>query len=81
MARTNVVNSATNQFFINVKDNTFLDHKDQSAARFGYCVFGKVTDGLGVVDKIKKVKTGSRAYFRDLPVENVTIKEIVRVKE
>jgi peptidyl-prolyl cis-trans isomerase B (cyclophilin B) len=78
MARTNIVDSATSQFFINVKDNTFLDHKDKSAQRFGYCVFGKVIDGMDVVDKIKNVKTGTKGYGRDVPVEPVLIKEIVR---
>ena len=81
MARTNIVDSATSQFFINVKDNTFLDHKDNSAQRFGYCVFGKVIDGMDVVDKIKNVKTSVKGYSRDVPVETVTIKEIVRVKK
>jgi len=78
MARTNIVDSATSQFFINVKNNTFLDHKDQSAQRFGYCVFGKVIDGMDVVDKIKNVKTGKKGYSRDVPVQPVFIKEIVR---
>ena len=81
MARTNIVNSATSQFFINVKDNTFLDHKDNSARNFGYCVFGKVIDGMDVVDKIEKVRTSVKGYSRDVPVETVTIKEIVRVKK
>ena len=81
MARTNIVDSATSQFFINVKDNNFLDHKDESARRFGYCVFGKVIDGMDVVDKIKNVKTSVKGYSRDVPVETVMIKEIVRVKK
>ncbi len=81
MARTSVVDSATNQFFINVKDNAFLNHKDRSAQRFGYCVFGEVIDGMDVVDKIKNVKTVSHSYFRDIPAENIVIKEIVRVPE
>ena len=81
MARTNVVDSATSQFFINVRDNTFLDHKDNSAQRFGYCVFGKVIGGMDVVDKIKNVRTTTRGYSRDVPVEPVVIKEIVRVKK
>jgi peptidyl-prolyl cis-trans isomerase B (cyclophilin B) len=78
MARTNIVDSATSQFFINVKDNKFLDHKDNSARRFGYCVFGKVVDGMDVVDKIRNVKTGTKGYSRDVPVKPVFIKEIVR---
>lgn len=76
MARTNRVDSATSQFFINVKDNNFLDHKDHSAQRFGYCVFGKVIDGMDVVDKIDSVKTGQYGYFRDVPVKSVIIKDI-----
>jgi cyclophilin family peptidyl-prolyl cis-trans isomerase len=81
MARTSVVNSATAQFFINVVDNSFLDHKDETADGFGYCVFGKVVDGMDVVDKIKSVKTGSRGPFRtDAPMDDVVILEISRVK-
>jgi peptidyl-prolyl cis-trans isomerase B (cyclophilin B) len=81
MARTPAVNSATAQFFINVLDNAFLDHKDESAAGFGYCVFGKVVDGMDVVDKIKAVKTGGRGQFRsDVPMDDITILEISRVK-
>src|SRR6185295_8647090 len=67
MARTNVVDSATAQFFINVKDNTFLNHKDDSNAGFGYAVFGKVVEGMDVVHKIENVKTKSG----DVPVETV----------
>jgi cyclophilin family peptidyl-prolyl cis-trans isomerase len=81
MARTSVINSATAQFFINVLDNAFLDHKDSSVQGFGYCVFGKVVDGMDVVDKIKSVKTGGRGPFRsDVPIVDVEIKEISRVK-
>jgi len=78
MARTNIVDSATSQFFINVKDNNFLDHKDKSARNFGYCVFGKVIDGMDVVDKIQNVKTGKSGYTRDVPLQPVIIKEIAR---
>lgn len=77
MARTHIINSATNQFFINLKDNTFLDYKD--ARNFGYCVFGKVIKGMDVVDKIAKVKTVHKRGYRDIPEEAVTIKEIVKV--
>lgn len=80
MARTNVVNSATNQFFINVKDNTFLNHRNKSARGYGYCVFGKVIGGMDVVDKIRNVETTSRGMYRDVPKEPVVIKEIVRIK-
>ena len=81
MARTSIVDSATCQFFINVTDNYFLDHKDKSAQRFGYCVFGKVIDGMDVVDKIRNVKTSTKGYNRNVPVETVMIKEIVRAKK
>jgi cyclophilin family peptidyl-prolyl cis-trans isomerase len=73
MARTNVVNSATSQFFINVADNAFLNHRDNTPQGFGYCVFGKVTAGKDVVDSIAKVPTGNKAGFNDVPTETVTI--------
>ena len=76
MARTMVVDSATCQFFINLKDNGFLDHRAPNPQLFGYAVFGHVTKGMEVVDKIAKVKTGSRGYFQDVPVEPVTIKKV-----
>lgn len=78
MARTNAINSATNQFFINLKDNTFLNHKDQG--RFGYCVFGKVIAGMDVIDKIAKVETTSQGHYRDVPQPPVIIKSIVEIK-
>ena len=80
MARTMVVDSATCQFFINLKDNGFLDYRAPNPQLFGYAVFGHVTKGMEVVDKIAKVKTGSRGYFQDVPVEPVTIKKVT-VKE
>ncbi len=80
MARTGVVNSATSQFFINLKDNPFLDHRSPSPREFGYAVFGKVTEGLDVVDKIGTAPTGVRNQFSDVPVETVTIKGIRRIK-
>jgi peptidyl-prolyl cis-trans isomerase B (cyclophilin B) len=73
MARTNVVDSATSQFFINVADNDFLDHKNNSPDGYGYAVFGKVTDGMDVVQKIEKVRTGNRGLHQDVPVEPVVI--------
>lgn len=76
MARTNVVDSATSQFFINVKDNSFLDHVDNSPRGFGYAVFGKVIDGMDVVDRIKKVKTDKRGFYENVPVTPVVIKSI-----
>ena len=80
MARTMVVDSATAQFFINVRDNGFLDHRSEDMRGFGYAVFGKVTKGAEVVDKIAKVKTGNYSYFADVPTEPVVI-EKVTVKE
>ncbi len=73
MARTMVVDSATSQFFINLKDNDFLDHGTRD---FGYAVFGQVADGMDVVDKIAAVQTGNRAGHQDVPVEAVTITEV-----
>ena len=78
MARTGVVDSATAQFFINVKDNDFLNHRDDSQQGYGYAVFGKVVDeeSMKVVDKIKEVKTGNKSGFQDVPVETVVIKSV-----
>lgn len=73
MARTNVVDSATSQFFINLKDNDFLNHKSSSAAEFGYAVFGQVIEGMEVVQGIEKVKTGKKGYHDDVPVDAVVI--------
>ncbi len=75
MARTQVVDSATSQFFINLTDNTFLDHRAPDPRGFGYAVFGKVTDGMDVVDKIAKVKTRSVGYYENVPEEAVTIRK------
>jgi peptidyl-prolyl cis-trans isomerase B (cyclophilin B) len=75
MARTSDPHSASSQFFINVKDNHFLNYESKS--NWGYCVFGKVTEGLDVLDKIKAVKTGSKAGHSDVPVEDVVITEVV----
>ena len=73
MARTNDPHSATAQFFINVKDNPFLDHKNPSGTTWGYAVFGKVIQGMDVVDRIVRVKTGNRAGHQDVPLEPVLI--------
>ncbi|HEY6862968.1 MAG TPA: peptidylprolyl isomerase [Burkholderiales bacterium] len=75
MARTNDPHSASSQFFINVKDNSFLNHSAPSAEGWGYCVFGKVVEGQDVVDKIKGVKTGKRGFHSDVPVEDVVIEK------
>ena len=74
MARTAEIHSATSQFFINTVDNGALDHKGVGAGDYGYCVFGKVTEGLDVVDKIEKVETGTKGGYQDVPVEPVVIK-------
>jgi len=73
MARTNDPHSATAQFFINVKDNDFLDFKSPTPQGWGYAVFGKVTAGTDVVDKIKAVKTGTTGWHQDVPKEDVLI--------
>lgn len=73
MARTGVVDSATAQFFINVVNNDFLNHRDETSRGFGYAVFGKVVEGMEVVDKIRNVPTGTRRMFQDVPNEPVTI--------
>jgi cyclophilin family peptidyl-prolyl cis-trans isomerase len=80
MARTNVVDSATGQFFINVKDNVFLDHRDETQAGFGYAVFGKVVDGMDVVHKIENVPTGNKGMHQNVPTEPVIIKSITVIK-
>ena len=75
MARTSDPHSATAQFFINVGRNDFLNYTASSPQGWGYCVFGKVVAGTEVVDKIKGVKTGSRAGHQDVPVEDVVIQK------
>jgi len=75
MARTNDPHSATAQFFINVKDNDFLNFRAPSGSGWGYCVFGKVAEGMDVVDKIKAVKTGNKGFHQDVPVEDVVIEK------
>jgi peptidyl-prolyl cis-trans isomerase B (cyclophilin B) len=73
MARTMEPHSASAQFFINVKDNTFLNHSSPTPNGWGYAVFGRVVDGMDVVDKIKEVQTGNAGYHQDVPVEDVII--------
>lgn len=80
MARTGVVDSATSQFFINTVDNPFLNYRGPSGADYGYAVFGEVTKGMDVVDKIRKVPTSSKGGHQDVPVKPVKILEIVEVK-
>jgi cyclophilin family peptidyl-prolyl cis-trans isomerase len=76
MARTGVVDSATAQFFINVVGNDFLNHKDETPRGFGYAVFGKVIEGMGVVEKIRNVPTGNQRMLQDVPKDPVTILKV-----
>lgn len=76
MARTNVVDSATAQFFINVKDNDFLNHRATTPNGFGYAVFGQVKDGMETVRKIEGVKTDNRETHQDVPMEAVIIQSV-----
>ena len=78
MARTNVVDSATSQFFINLADNDFLNH--QGAANFGYAVFGRVVDGMDTIDRMAKERTGNRRGHDDVPVTDVVIQSARRVE-
>ncbi len=80
MARTSDPHSATAQFFINVKDNSFLDFKAENSQGWGYCVFGKVVEGKEVVDEIKKVKTGNSGFHQDVPEEDVVITKAEEVQ-
>ena len=75
MARTSIPDSASSQFFINATDNDFLNHTAKTPSGWGYCVFGKVVEGKDVVDKIKKVKTTSKAGHRDVPIDAVVIEK------
>jgi peptidyl-prolyl cis-trans isomerase B (cyclophilin B) len=75
MARTSDPHSATAQFFINVSDNAFLDHTAPTAQGWGYAVFGRVVEGKDVVDRIRKVKTGSRGMHQDVPADDVVIQK------
>ncbi|AXE92055.1 peptidylprolyl isomerase [Paraburkholderia sp. 22099] len=79
MARTNDPHSATAQFFINVNDNDFLNHSSPTPQGWGYAVFGKVVEGMDIVEKIKKVKTGSKGFHQDVPVDDVVIEKAVIV--
>ncbi|MBK7898732.1 MAG: peptidyl-prolyl cis-trans isomerase [Azonexus sp.] len=75
MARTNDPHSATAQFFINVVDNDFLDFKAPMGQGWGYCVFGEVSEGLDIVDAIRGVRTGSKGFHQDVPLEDVVIEK------
>jgi peptidyl-prolyl cis-trans isomerase B (cyclophilin B) len=79
MARTSDPHSATSQFFINTKDNDFLNFKSESGSGWGYAVFGKVIEGREVVDAIEGVKTGRKGFHDDVPLEDVVIERAVAV--
>ena len=81
MARTSDPHSATAQFFINVGDNDFLNHTAKNAQGWGYAVFGKVTDGLDIVDAIRKVKTGTSGFHQDVPTEDIVIEKASVLEE
>ena len=81
MARTSVVDSATAQFFINVVNNDFLNNRAKTPQAYGYAVFGKVTEGMDVVDKIRAVPTGKSGMFQDVPLQPVSIVKATVVQE
>ena len=81
MARTQDPHSATAQFFINVQDNDFLNHTGENMQGWGYAVFGKVTDGEDVLDKIRGVQTGSQAGHQDVPVEPIIIESVAIIND
>ncbi|HCW4985956.1 TPA: peptidyl-prolyl cis-trans isomerase [Acinetobacter baumannii] len=81
MARTQAPHSASAQFFINVKNNSFLNHTSKTAQGWGYAVFGKVVEGMDVVEAIKGVRTGNRGYHSDVPLENVVIESAKIISE
>jgi peptidyl-prolyl cis-trans isomerase B (cyclophilin B) len=81
MARTSDPHSASSQFFINVKDNDFLNFTAENPNGWGYCVFGKVTSGMDVIDKIKKVATGNSHGHQDVPKEPVIIQKVIVTEE
>ncbi|HER43472.1 MAG TPA: peptidylprolyl isomerase A, partial [Candidatus Eisenbacteria bacterium] len=81
MARTGDINSATCQFFINVKDNPGLDYRGEAPSEYGYAVFGKVIEGMGTVEKIKDVPTTTKGDYENVPVKPVIIKSIKRISK
>jgi len=81
MARTNDPHSATSQFFINLKDNNFLDHTEKTESGWGYAVFGRVVSGMDVVEKIAAVETGNVGHHSDVPLEEVVLEKSERVTD
>jgi peptidyl-prolyl cis-trans isomerase B (cyclophilin B) len=81
MARTGEPHSASAQFYINTTDNPFLDHRNKSDDGWGYCVFGKVVEGMDVVEKIEDVSTTSRAGYQDVPEDVILIENIVKTND
>ena len=79
MARTNEPHSATSQFFINVTDNDFLNHTSPTSRGWGYAVFGKVVSGTDVIDAIARVRTASRSWYGDVPVEDVVMEKVEEI--
>jgi peptidyl-prolyl cis-trans isomerase B (cyclophilin B) len=79
MARTQVVDSASSQFFINLTDNAFLNHQGKTPNGYGYAVFGQVTEGMDIVDEIAKVATGNHGHHQDVPQEPVVIEAVTIV--
>ena len=80
MARTSDPHSATSQFFINLKDNSFLDHTEKSASGWGYAVFGRVTSGMDVVEAIAAVQTGNAGHHQDVPLEDVVLEKLAAIE-
>ena len=76
MARTNEPHSATSQFFINLKDNSFLDHTEKTSSGWGYAVFGRVTSGIDVVEAIAAVQTGNAGHHSDVPLEDIVLEKV-----
>jgi len=81
MARTSDPHSASSQFFINLSDNAALDHSSPTAQGWGYCVFGRVSDGMDVVDEIAGSATGSSGFHQDVPIEDIIVERVVVVED
>ena len=81
MERGKLIDSATSQFFINVNDNTFLDHVSSSPHEYGYAVFGRVVEGMNVVDKIRYVETTDSPPYKDVPITDILIEDIIVIKK